>query len=154
MPVRYATIDDLDQLMRIETMCFHSDLISKRDMCAYIKDSTTTCRIEVFADALYHKELHGYILLLTGKRSKWVSIHSFAVKPTGRGKGVGEQLIDRGCELAKDLGYKGIKTHVRVDNPHAILRYKKSGFRISGVESDYYEDQCDAVIYSKTWDMK
>lgn len=153
MMLRYAIQEDLEQLMRIERACFKTDLITETEMKRFLRLNGSNCHITVSADKSFPRELHGYILVLMNKRSRWTNIHSFGVKPTSRGTGISPALIQEACLVSKNLGFGGIKTHVRVDNPHAILRYKKSGFKISGVESDYYEDGCDAVIYTKTWDM-
>lgn len=147
MSIQYATLDHLSQLMHLEEQSFTSDLIDEHRFRQFLQKNGTSCHLFVASLEVQPSTIVGYILVLTGKNMINAVIHSFAVNPVARGKGVGEALIDQGCVAARERNKPAIMTHVRVDSPHAIARYKKSGFHMIGAEANYYEDGCDSVKY-------
>lgn len=143
--LRLGTVADLKQLLEIEEQAFASDLIDAHYFVKFLTKNGTSCHLWVATNDSPYKVI-GYILILTPKNRLNAVIHSFVVAKDEHGTGLGAILIDKGCEIAKSRNMN-IMTHVRVDNPHAIRRYKKSGFHIIGAEANYYEDGCDAVKY-------
>lgn len=145
MSVRYAEEYDIPELLKLEEESFTSDLIDEPTFKKFVKNNRTSNHMLIHGVGL----IHGYILVLTRRHASRAIIHSFAVAVESRGLHVGTSLIEEACKIAKTAGYAHIMTHVRVDNPHAISRYKKSGFKIVGAADNYYEDGCDAVKYSR-----
>lgn len=145
MAIRYATLDDLARLLHIEEQTFESDLIDEHHYKQFFQRNGDSVHILVDDS----NPILGYILIFTQKGRLNAVIHSFAVLPEARGKGLGEELIEAACSTAKEMVCSGIVTHVRVDNYPAMRRYKKSGFKIIGAEADYYEDGCDSVKYHR-----
>lgn len=145
MSIQYATLKELPQLLHLEEQSFSSDLIEEHYFKSFLKKNGTSCHLLIWVNAL--DSVLGYILVLTPKNRINAVIHSFAVDPGSRGLGIGEMLLESACNTARLANKPAIVTHVRVDNPRAITRYKKSGFHIIGAEANYYEDGCDSVKY-------
>lgn len=69
-----------------------------------------------------------------------------------RGRGVGEILIEKAKEAARDKGYRGIYTQGQDNNASACLFYLKRGFRIGGMDTEVYkgtsqEGKADILFY-------
>lgn len=79
-------------------------------------------------------------------------ITTFAVRPDARREHVGERLLLRLFEIARELakgaeGRMALTLEVRVSNLPAQRLYEKFGFRRAGVRRRYYSDNNeDAVI--------
>nr|WP_212763275.1 ribosomal protein S18-alanine N-acetyltransferase [Gordonia araii] len=65
-------------------------------------------------------------------------IHTIAVSPTHRGRGIGRALLDRMLEVA-DARDAPVFLEVRVDNEAAIGLYESVGFVKSGLRKGYYQ---------------
>ena len=61
-------------------------------------------------------------------------------------KGVGNSLIERCVNWAKEKDARILYTETGKDNERAIKLYKKHGFQITGCILDYYQKGLDAVI--------
>lgn len=140
---------DLDALLAIENEAFQSDRIKKETFKRYLRDNMGSAPLLVGIDD-ETREVFGYILLWTCKTHTTARINSYAVSAKARGSGLGERLIEAACVLAAN-GYNCsmIRTEVRVDNPHALRRYEKSGFRRYGSKEKYYSDGCAAFSYER-----
>jgi len=65
-------------------------------------------------------------------------IHTIAVAPTHRGRGIGRLLLDEMLAVADRLDAP-VFLEVRVDNDPAIALYESVGFAKSGVRKGYYQ---------------
>lgn len=72
-------------------------------------------------------------------------IMMIAVSPEYRGKGIGQQLLDRFRMNANMSGMKSITLEVRPANSNAIRFYKRNGFVESKMICDFYQDGGDAI---------
>lgn len=62
----------------------------------------------------------------------YLVIHTFAVHPSAKGKGIGGYMVDFCIHTAKHTGYKAIRLDVVPDNIPAINLYKRKGFAFAG----------------------
>lgn len=146
--IEAARLRDLNALMTMEEESFSTDKISREQMEKYVVNNGGT---HFFLVARNEADTAvGCILVLIRRGSRVGRIHTYAVHSSQRGKGLGEQLIEAAAHLAK-AGYDvaELRTEVRSDNPHAIKRYEKSGFRRSGGKQNYYEDGCNSFSFKR-----
>ena len=78
-----------------------------------------------------------------------MELQNIAVSPSARGKGIGEALLKKAEENAKELGAEVSFLEVRVSNAPAIGLYKKFGYEAVGVRKRYYPDGEDAIVMKK-----
>lgn len=139
---------DLRALLKIEEEAFESDRITIEAFYSLLRKNGTT--LSLLAGRDEDDLCIGYILVLYSRQNKVARIHSYAVSKDARGTGLGAQLIEAACYDAKYAYNKlCIRTEVRVDNPHALARYEKSGFRRYGSKENYYADGCASFSYEK-----
>jgi ribosomal-protein-alanine N-acetyltransferase len=73
-------------------------------------------------------------------------LHTLAVHPTARRKGIGASLL-RAAEAAwRDAGATAAWLEVRADNAPARALYLRAGWVETGVRRGYYADGCDGVV--------
>ncbi|MFS0823227.1 GNAT family N-acetyltransferase [Bacillus sp. 1P02SD] len=77
-----------------------------------------------------------YVLLPT--RPKTVELVNIAVKETHQGKGVGKQLVMNAIEVAKSMVYRTIEVGTGNSSIGQIALYQKCGFRIAGIDIDFF----------------
>ena len=157
--IELGTPKDIDELLRLEDLAFTSDKISRQRFQRFLKDNGKKSVLIVSRQwtttNIDHPEhnkskLNGYVLTLHHPLSKVARIHSYAVDPESRGLGLGAMLLEAAAMHAT-CHYKcnAMRTEIRADNPHAIARYSKSGFKHIGMKANYYSDGCDSVTYEK-----
>ena len=77
-------------------------------------------------------------------------VTNFAVAPAHRRKGVGDVLLGRILEDAKDRGLLRATLEVRLGNAAAIALYEKWGFTAAAMRPRYYPDNReDALVMWK-----
>lgn len=101
----------------------------------------------------------GYVLLTLEPLSKinvgenphemYGYIASIAVMPEWRRNGVAQKLIGAAMAALRARGISSSCLHVRVDNIGAISLYKKLGYSVISVETEYYDDGTDAYLMQK-----
>lgn len=69
-----------------------------------------------------------------------------------RGQHVGQKLIAKAKEIAREKGYAGLYTQGQDNNPGACLFYLKTGFYIGGMDTNVYchtkqEGKADIIFY-------
>lgn len=77
-----------------------------------------------------------YILLPT--RPETVELVNVAVDEVHQGKGVGKQLVLDAVNTAKKNGYKTIEMGTGNSSIVQLALYQKCGFRITGVDLDFF----------------
>lgn len=74
-------------------------------------------------------------------------ITNVAVLPSYRGKGIGQTVVNRLFDVAKENDITRLTLEVRRSNSNAIKLYEKSGFVNCGIRPNYYtEPKEDAII--------
>lgn len=137
---RPMTLDDLDGVLAIEKTSF-----------------TLPWSREAFYNELVHNRYAKYVVMehdgrIIGYCGMWVVIDeahitNVAVLPEYRGKKLGEALMRKMMEIAKQLGAVTMTLEVRASNNVAQSLYRKLGFLNGGIRKRYYPDnQEDALV--------
>lgn len=77
-----------------------------------------------------------YVLLPT--RPETVELVNVAVSEKFQGKGIGKKLVEDVVEEAKRKGYKTIEVGTGNSIIGQLVLYQKCGFRISGIDIDFF----------------
>lgn len=87
--------------------------------------------------AEYQQQIIGvYVLLPT--RDETVELVNIAVAENEQGKGIGRQLVKDAIHTAKSRGYKTIEIGTGNSSIGQLALYQKCGFRIIGVDINYF----------------
>lgn len=132
--------EDIDQILKIEEQSF-----------------ATPWSREAFENELTKNQFAVYIVLedeeqVVGYCGVWIvvdeaHITNIAILPQYRGKKLGEALMRKMIELAKEMGAKSMTLEVRVTNFVAQSLYRKFGFQEGAIRKNYYTDnQEDALV--------
>jgi ribosomal protein S18 acetylase RimI-like enzyme len=86
-------------------------------------------------------------LLLLKTRPKTMEIMNISVYKEYQNKGIGKQLISKAIEYVKEIRIKTLE--IGTGNPGLIqmMLYQKCGFRIVGVELDYFRKNHNEKIF-------
>lgn len=86
-------------------------------------------------------------LVLLKTRPKTMEIMNISVYEEYQNKGIGKQLINEAIKYAKESNMKTLE--IGTGNPGLIqmMLYQKCGFRIVGVEFDYYRKNHNEKIF-------
>ncbi|MBS4204157.1 GNAT family N-acetyltransferase [Lederbergia citrea] len=87
--------------------------------------------------AEYENEIKGAFVLLP-TRPDTVELVNIAVIENQQGKGVGKQLIMKAIQIAKLKGYKIMEIGTGNSSIGQLALYQKCGFRIIGVDRDFF----------------
>lgn len=98
----------------------------------------------------YIKELDGktvgtYVLLAT--RPHTVEIMNIAVEETLQGKGIGQQLLQHAIQTSKELGYRIVEIGTGNSSISQLYLYQKCGFRMVGIDKDYFTHHYNEPIF-------
>jgi [ribosomal protein S18]-alanine N-acetyltransferase len=132
--------EDIDQIVNIEKLSF-SIPWSK----------------EAFYNELHKNKFASYLVVEDGEKiigycGVWIvvdeaHITNIAVLPEYRGRKLGDALLSKVIQMAKELGTRSITLEVRVTNIVAQNLYRKYGFENGGIRKGYYTDnQEDALV--------
>lgn len=96
--------------------------------------------------ALSDGETVGALLLLK-TRPKTMEIMNVSVYERYQNRGIGKRLINKAVEYAKEKKMSAVE--IGTGNPGAmqLLLYQKCGFRIVGIEFDYFRKNHQEPIY-------
>jgi GNAT superfamily N-acetyltransferase len=86
-----------------------------------------------------------YVLLPT--RPDTAELVNVAVAEVHQGKGLGKQLVLHAIQLAEIQGLKTVEVGTGNSSVGQLALYQKCGFRIVGVELDYFTRHYPEVIY-------
>lgn len=90
------------------------------------------CNVAVLDDRI----VGAYVLLQT--RPETMEIMNIAVDAACQGKGIGRLLIQNAMELAKVRGAKTLEIGTGNSSLYQLGLYQKCGFRITGIERDFF----------------
>ncbi|MGD6831136.1 GNAT family N-acetyltransferase [Sutcliffiella halmapala] len=110
---------------------------------AMVKEYIT--RGECFVAELEERIIGVYVLLLT--RPETVELVNVAVSEDHHGKGIGRQLVMDAVEAARSKGYKTIDIGTGNSSIGQLALYQKCGFRIVGVDQDFFIKHYPEAIY-------
>ncbi|MFP7446989.1 ribosomal protein S18-alanine N-acetyltransferase [Bacillus infantis] len=137
---RFMAEEDIDQVLVIEHKSF-----------------TLPWSRDAFINELTKNQFAVYLLLedddaVIGYCGAWIVVDeahvtNIAVLPEYRGKKLGEALMKKMMEAAKELGAVTMTLEARVTNIAAQSLYRKLGFQNGGIRKNYYTDnQEDAIV--------
>lgn len=86
-----------------------------------------------------------YVLLPT--RPKTVELVNLSVLESMQGKGIGKKLVLHAIQIAEESGYQKIEMGTGNSSIGQLALYQKCGFRIVGVDSDYFIKYYTEEIY-------
>lgn len=86
-----------------------------------------------------------YVLLPT--RPETIEIVNIAVAEHCHGKGIGKKLVNDAIKRAKERGYKTIEIGTGNSSVGQLALYQKCGFRIVGIDKDFFIRHYDEEIY-------
>ena len=83
---------------------------------------------------------------------KYMYLSDLKVNKNYRGQYVGQKLIARAKEIAKENDYAGLYTQGQDNNPGACLFYLHTGFYVGGLDTNVYrhtkqEGKADIIFY-------
>lgn len=137
---RKMTVEDLDDVLEVEVNSF-----------------ATPWSRDAFFNELTKNQFAHYLVAevdqkVVGYCGVWIivdeaHITNIALLPDYRGLRLGEALLGRIIELARELGTLRITLEVRVSNVRAQNLYRKFGFEDGALRKQYYTDNMeDAVV--------
>lgn len=140
--IRSATSQDVDELLRLENLCFEHDRLKRTDFRNALRASRSLLLVADDGDAIA-----AYALLkMQGRLGHLLSL---AVDPEARRRGLGRALIAAAEEAARARGARHMQLELREDNGAAEALYKSLGYRHRGTWLAYYEDASDAHCMQK-----
>lgn len=86
-----------------------------------------------------------YVLLPT--RPDTIELVNVAVDEKHQGKGLGKQLVKHAIQIATGLGFKTIEVGTGNSSVGQLALYQKCGFRITGVDRDFFVRHYDEKIF-------
>ncbi len=141
--IRPATSKDVDELLRLENLCFEHDRLKRTDFRNALRAARSLLLVHDSGD-----RLGAYALLrMQGRLGHLLSL---AVDPEARRQGLGRALIHAVEDAARSLGARHMQLELREDNGAAQALYGSLGYRHHGIWLGYYEDQSDAHRMQKT----
>jgi ribosomal protein S18 acetylase RimI-like enzyme len=143
--VRAAEMADLDALVDMESRCFDSDQISKRQFRYLLTRANASVMV-----AERQGMLLGDAVVLFSRATSVARLYSLAVDMEARGRGVGTRLIKAAEKEAWSHSRAYLRLEVRKDNQAALRLYESLGYRRLGELAHYYEDQMDAWRLEKS----
>ena len=142
MRLRRAEEADLSAISELEKECF--SVPWSFESFREILDRTPYVMLVAEEEA----ELLGYAILLSVFDEG--DLMNIAVAERARRQGIGEALLSRILEAARERGVRKLFLEVREHNTPAIRMYEKNGFVFFGKRKDYYEKPTeDALLYQK-----
>lgn len=136
---RKMTVEDLDDVIEVEVNSF-----------------ATPWSRDAFYNELTKNQFAHYLVAevdekVVGYCGVWIivdeaHITNIALLPDYRGLKLGEALMGRIMEIARDLGALRITLEVRVSNERAQNLYRKFGFEEGALRKQYYTDNMEDAL--------
>lgn len=130
--------EDLDAIMEIEDSSFTAPWSRKSYEELWPQESID------FWVARQGGKLVGYYLVQTSGLEQ--ELHTFAVDPDRRGRGIGRSMMKHMLERARGRGVEYIYLQVRPSNQEAKELYKSLGFVGIGMRRNYYRDNFEDAL--------
>lgn len=87
------------------------------------------------------------VYVLTQTKPEAVEVMNIAVKEHRQGEGVGRELLLHAINSAKQMGCRYIEVGTGNSSIGQLAFYQKCGFRIIGVERDFFIENYSEAIY-------
>ena len=102
-------------------------------------------RGECWVGIMDNEIIAAYVLLPT--RPETVEIVNVAVDEIRQGQGFGKQMVLHAIKIAKQLGYKTIEIGTGNSGVSQLALYQKCGFRMTGIDRDFFIRHYPEAIY-------
>jgi ribosomal protein S18 acetylase RimI-like enzyme len=143
-----ATLNDVNELLRIEAVSFVTDRCSRRAFRHLVtRANGALLLVTDGADGG-----SGYAALLFRRGSPRARLYSIAIDPVRRGEGLGSRLLAAAEATARDRRCSLIGLEVHAGQPATRAFYAARGYRECGMRASYYGDGGDAVLMEKALD--
>jgi len=93
-----------------------------------------------------NEELVGEFVLIQHNPHTY-EIINIAVKEEYQGRGIGKHLIEKAIEEAKKLEARSLEIGTGNSSVHQLRMYQKSGFKIIGIDHDFFVRNYEDEIY-------
>ena len=109
-------------------------------------------QIEKYSDTGYTFELLSDddiagIIIVTPKTTERVEIMNLSVDEKWRGRGFAKALIEYACSFSAVKGYRIAEIGTGNSSIYQLALYQKVGFRIMGIDHDYFSRNYPEPIY-------
>lgn len=131
--------EDIDQIVNIEKLSF-----------------TIPWSKESFYNELYKNQFASYLVIEDGEKiigycGVWIvvdeaHITNIAILPEYRGRKLGDALLAKVIQMAREMGAQSMTLEVRVSNHVAQNLYRKFGFENGGIRKGYYTDNHEDAL--------
>lgn len=142
MDIIPASIRDLNDLRKLERICFERDAWSLFDLIAVL-----TFPDVVRLKAVENDRMVGFVAGDPRPSQGFAWIATIAVLPEYRRKGIGRALL-HACE--SQLKTPRLKLSVRATNQLAINLYEQEGYQTTDIWRSYYNDGENAIVMEKS----
>lgn len=146
LTVRRMTLEDIDRIVEIETMSFHTPWTREN-----FQFELTENRCAVYMVGEVDGNVAGY-----GGMWKMVDeghITNIAVDPKYRCMGVGDAILNTLVKYASENGIAAMTLEVRTQNKPARSLYSKHGFTDKAIRKGYYTNPDDDAIIMWKYDV-
>lgn len=92
------------------------------------------------------EKILGFIGII--KNIDFIEISNIVVKKDFRNKGIGNKLLQKIIEVAKQMKKNEIYLEVNEKNDNAIFLYEKNNFQKVGIRKKYYNGKDNAILMS------
>ncbi len=142
--IRNVCYKDLEALLKLESICFESDLLNRRSFIRWIK-----VKHRIFRVIVLNETVVGYGLVILRRASCAARLYSIALAPEIRGKGLAQKLLKDLESQAAIENRQIMRLEVSKKNQAAIALYQKNGYQIFKELPNYYQDHSDGWRMSK-----
>lgn len=142
--VRTLSKDNIDDVWRLEQICFPEDPWSK-NMFESELDNPLSVFLAAYDEESNELAAYGGVWLMYDIGN----ITNIAVNPSYRGEGIGRELLRLLEKLCRERGMNEITLEVREKNEPAKNLYLSEGYEECGLRKGYYRDRESAVIMTK-----
>ena len=139
--IRCAREGDLSALLAVETECFNSDLINRRQMRYLLFRAKAITLVAVHQT----DQIIGYCIGLIPSLPRAARVYSLAVLPQWRGWHVASALLEDLITRLGKQGYRHCVLEVRETDIGAWRLYQRMGFEQFAQAPGYYEDGATAL---------
>ena len=144
--IRAAKDIDVDNMYRLEQMCFDIEAFSTHQLQYLINTKTAISYV-----AEYNGDFAGFIIGLTNRNrfGKYGRVYTLDVDDRFRRLGIGTVLIEALLRDLRQAKCSRCFLEVKLDNSRAIPLYQKLGFERCRIVPDYYSPGIHAVKMKK-----
>ncbi len=146
--IRPMTYSDLDEVTKLEKMCFGWGAWSRGAFASELKRGQKSCFMVA--------RVGGVLVGFAGWRQESEEAHvaNIAVHPKMRGRKIGELLLRTILEEAVRRGLNTSLLEVRKSNLIAQNLYRKYGYKVLTIRRGYYQFPIEDAVVMKLEDIK